>query len=190
MLAVAAYPFLIYGGLSVVEPRTLSVIVGAALILRGARSTARRCTTTASPLALPVAGVAPVLVLAALLNEKRVLLLVPSLINAALLLAFGWTLWQGPSMVEVFARTQGRVSAEAAVYCRAVTGVWCLFFVLNGGIALWLALYASVARWTFYTGFMAYVLIGLLFVGEFAYRHWRFRGLRGMTADRTLRGGS
>jgi uncharacterized membrane protein len=173
-LALASYPFLVYGGLSVLEPRTLAVVLGAAFLLRGVMSRTRRFATPAPHLMLPIVVAAPVLALAGFLNEERMFLLMPPLINAALLTAFGWTLWKGPSMVEHFARMQGQVSPEVVSYCRAITGIWCLFFILNGGIALGLALYASVAHWALYTGVVAYVLIGILFVAEAAYRRWRF----------------
>jgi uncharacterized membrane protein len=188
VLAVACYPFLIYVGLRVAEPRTLSVIVGVVLLLRGAWWAARGSPAAPGSLAWPALAALPVLLLGVLYNQERALLLVPSLINAALLVAFGWTLWQGPSMVEVLARAQGGAPAEAVSYCRAVTGIWCAFFALNGGIALGLALYASVAHWALYTGFVSYLLIALLFGGEVVYRHRRFRGHPSLRRGHALRG--
>ena len=190
VLGVAAYPFVVYGGLTLVGPRPLAVILGAAFLLRsalwrGALWRGRRSAGCVSPLVGPAVLVVPALLLAGLLGEDRALLLLPSLINAALLVAFGWTLWRGPSMVEVFARRQGDVPPEQLAYCRAVTAIWCVFFVLNGGIALWLAFYQSAARWAFYTGFVAYVLIGALLAAEVAYRRWRFPVPRHATAGRT-----
>ena len=100
---------------------------------------------------------------AALFDDGRLFLFVPVLINAALLVAFGRTLVNGPSMVETFARLRGRnLSTEEVVYCRIVTGVWCPFLALNGAVTLWLALYASLAWWTLYTGVLSYVLIATL----------------------------
>ena len=61
---------------------------------------------------------------AALFDDGRLFLFVPVLINAALLVGFGRTLVNGPSMVETFARLRGRdLSTEEVVYCRIVTGV-------------------------------------------------------------------
>lgn len=185
MLGVASYPLVVYAGLTLTSPRTLALILGAILVLGGALARGRRSAAGGSLSVWPAAAAAPALLLAGLLDEDRALRLVPSLINAALLVAFGWTLWRGPSMVEVFARMQGRVSPEGVAYCRAVTAVWCVFFVLNGGVALWLALYQSAARWAFYTGFVAYVLIGALLAAEVVYRRWRFPALRPATAGPT-----
>ncbi len=68
-----------------------------------------------------------------------------------------------------------------------VTGVWCLFFALNGAVSLWLALYASLEWWTFYTGGLSYLLIGILFGTELVYRYWRFRPYDGSITDPLFR---
>jgi uncharacterized membrane protein len=51
-----------------------------------------------------------------------------------------------------------------------VTRAWCVFFVANGGIALWTALAASDATWALYNGAIAYVLIGAMLAGEWLLR--------------------
>jgi len=51
-----------------------------------------------------------------------------------------------------------------------VTIVWCVFLLLNGLVALWTALYASLELWTAYNGFVAYLLMGALFGGELLVR--------------------
>ena len=132
---------------------------------------------------------APVLVvvLSGWLEEPRLLLLLPTLINAVLLVTFGSTLRAGAvPMVERFARLMdGDLTSAQQSYCRTVTWVWCLFFVANGGTALALALTASVRAWTLYTGLIAYVLIGLLFTAEYTVRSFRFRAQgRGLLAKR------
>jgi uncharacterized membrane protein len=52
---------------------------------------------------------------------------------------------------------------------------WCVFFVLNGGVALALALLADVRSWATYTGGIAYALMGGMFTAEFLERRYRFR---------------
>jgi uncharacterized membrane protein len=105
------------------------------------------------------------------------------------LIAFGRTLLWGPPLVETFARSRGRaLPDEEVVYCRAVTGLWCLFFALNGGVTLWLALGAPLAWWTFYTGVVSYALIAVLFAAEMVYRYWRFRPYDGSATDPFFRG--
>ena len=101
----------------------------------------------------------------------------PVLVNAAFLTVFAYSLIAPPSMIERLARLHERNFPPAAVgYTRRVTQVWCLFFTLNGAIALYTALFASMSQWSFYNGFLAYLLMGILFAGEYcARRHFKRR---------------
>jgi uncharacterized membrane protein len=171
-----AYPVLVYAGLSFFEPRTLALALGIAVLLRVVVVARAREGVPLGRVLLAPAAVAGVLAVTAMFNEGRVFLFVPALVNGALLVSFGWTLRGGPSMVESFARLQvDELSAAEQRYAVNVTRVWCGFFVLNGLIALGLAVEASVASWALYTGFVSYLLMGTLFAVEFLYRTWRFR---------------
>lgn len=104
---------------------------------------------------------------AALYDRELSVRLYPAFMNAAMLVAFGMTLWRGPSMIERFARLVEPELPESGVrYTRAVTWVWCAFFLVNGAIAAWSALFASWSTWTLYNGVIAYIAIGALFLGE------------------------
>jgi uncharacterized membrane protein len=97
--------------------------------------------------------------------------LYPVLMNAAMLAAFAWSLAQPPSMIERFARLHEPDLPESGVrYTRTVTFVWCGFFILNGAVALWTALQASLELWALYNGLIAYGLMGALLGGEFLVR--------------------
>ena len=70
------------------------------------------------------------------------------LVNASLLVLFAASLLHPPSLIERLARLQQPdLPAAAVAYTRRVTQVWCGFFVLNGSIAAYTALYASAAQW-------------------------------------------
>ena len=56
-----------------------------------------------------------------------------------------------------------------SAWCRP-TWVWSGFFAVNGALALATALWASDAVWALYNGFVAYVLVGVLFAGEWLVR--------------------
>lgn len=118
------------------------------------------------------AGATVLLVLLAIWgNEMLPLKLYPVLVNATLLGAFGYSLIVPPSAVERMARLrEPNLPPQAIAYTRRVTQVWCGFFAVNGAVALYTALYASSAQWSFYNGFVAYILIGLLFAGEYCVR--------------------
>lgn len=114
------------------------------------------------------------IVLAALafgFNDVLPLKLYPVMVNGLLLSVFAASLWFPPTVVERIARLQNpELPQEAVMYTRRVTQMWCLFFVGNGLIALWTALWQSARAWFLYNGVIAYLLIGSLFVGEWLIR--------------------
>jgi uncharacterized membrane protein len=52
-------------------------------------------------------------------------------------------------------------------YCRKAAIVWCVFFVFDGVVALATVLWASDVVWGIYNGGITYVLMGLIFIGEY-----------------------
>src|SRR5258705_12904722 len=110
--------------------------------------------------------------------DARALLLVPAFINLGLLLAFGRTLRGGPTMIERFARLRDpNLSAARVRHCRTATAVWCGFFAANTAVVAALAWLGEIGIWTFYTGFLSYLLMALLFAAEWLVRSWRFHRL-------------
>ncbi len=104
-------------------------------------------------------------------DAHRAVRFYPVFMNGAMLAAFAASLFRGQSMIERLARIAEPDLPEAGVrYTRKVTFVWCGFLLLNGLIALWTALYASLEVWTAYNGFIAYLLMGALFGGELLVR--------------------
>jgi uncharacterized membrane protein len=183
-----AYPVLIFFSLSWFEPRVVAfVVLGlAGLRLLMARSSA--AIAFVREVWLPVVAVGAVALVTAIWNDPMGLLLAPTLINAALLLSFGSSLWGERPIVERFARLQAEDLSPAEVhYCRSVTKLWCGFFVANGSVALFLALARDIESWALFTGLISYILIGTLFGGEYLYRHWRFRRFVGGFADPLLK---
>ena len=67
---------------------------------------------------------------------------------------------------------EGELDEQAIRYTRNVTVAWVVFFLLNAAISLWTALYGDLATWTLYNGFISYILIGLMFGGEFLLRQY------------------
>lgn len=97
--------------------------------------------------------------------------LYPFMVNAAALAYFTWTLVFPPSAVERIARTMDPALPDHAVrYTRRVTLVWCGFFAMNGAVALYTAFGTSIEIWALYNGFVAYVLMALLFGAEYLIR--------------------
>jgi len=183
-----AYPLLVLAGLQWTDARLLGIFVGALVVARLVGSRARIFRERRA-LVIPALGALAVLILLAeRSNEPRYLFLLPALINVALLVTFGASLWTKPPIVETFARLQaGELSPEEISYCRTVTKVWCGFFALNCGAIVWLALEGTRVQWAAYTGCISYLLVGLLFSAEYVYRHYRFRRYLGAPTDPLLR---
>ena len=95
----------------------------------------------------------------------------PVWVNGLLLLLFGLSLTQKQSLIERLARLQHPdLPPEGVAYTRRVTQIWCGFFILNGATAAILAGLQYYDWWAAYTGIVSYVLMGVLFTGEWIYR--------------------
>jgi uncharacterized membrane protein len=164
------YPLTIWLGEGQIEPRLLAgvlLLAGLSRLSSGRFSLATRWW---------VSGTMLLVLLAVWGNVIFPLKLYPVIVNATLLGVFFYSLIVPPTAIERIARKRDpNLPAHAIGYTRRVTQVWCLFFAVNGAIALYLALYASSVLWSLYTGFLAYILIGLLFAGEYCVRR-RFIG--------------
>lgn len=188
VLVGISYPVLVYLALTSMEPRQVGLVVLGLLALRLAFAARMKLASYTRTFWLPVVVVAGVALATARWNDPLGLLLAPTLVNVGLLAVFGLSLWREPPMVERFARLQvDHLSPGEIAYCRTVTGVWCAFFLANGGIALLLALGGNLTLWTLYTGLVSYVLIGVLFALEITYRQWRFRRYEGGVTDPLFR---
>jgi uncharacterized membrane protein len=163
----ALYPLLIFAGLHFLDPRSVALLVLAALGLRYRRHAARLLSgfSGAHFVALGIPPLLGVAVLAT--NSETLLRLYPAVISASMLILFGVTLLYPPSMVERFARAaEERLSEQSVRYTRLVTQAWCIFFIVNGAIAAYTAAFATREAWVLYNGVIAYVLMGSLFAGE------------------------
>ncbi len=174
------YPLLVYLGLRFFEPRMVALFLGLTLLLRlamGPRS--HQVLSLGKTMSFPLAMMALAYALTFVFNSGLFFLFVPALFSAALLLSFGRSLLVPPSLVETFARAmRPDFSEEHVAYCRRVTMLWTAFFLLNGSLSLLLALNGSLEAWTLYNGLIAYVLMGMVFAGEFLYRRHRFPQLK------------
>ncbi|MCW4455912.1 hypothetical protein OK348_14065 [Flavobacterium sp. MXW15] len=159
-----AYPLLVYLALDRFEPRWLALLLFALAALRAA--------ATRQPVWLVAAAGTGVLALAAtVLNQVLPLKLYPALVNAVMLVVFATSLRFPPTAVERIARlSEPQLPGFAVAYTRRVTQVWCGFFILNGGLALVTALWASSRVWALYNGLLAYVMMAILFGAEWLVR--------------------
>ncbi len=109
--------------------------------------------------------------LSALFKNYQALLYYPVVVNITLLGVFGYSLYRPPSMIERFARLQqSDLTPFGQRYTFRVTQIWCLFFIINGSLALFSVLWGDMVLWAWWNGFISYLLIGCLLVGEWLIR--------------------
>ncbi|WP_211451299.1 hypothetical protein [Collimonas antrihumi] len=165
LLVTLLYPLAIWLGHGRVEPRLLALLLVLAAATRLPTLKLNRGSRW---------WLAGALLLAALAIWNNALLplkLYPVLVNLGMLAVFGYSLYAPPSVIERMARlSDPALPVYAIAYTRRVTQVWCVFFVINGTLALLTAIWASAAAWSFYNGVLAYVLMGCLFAGEYLVR--------------------
>lgn len=182
-----ACPALIYLALGVASPRQVASAVLLLVLLRVAVAARGDFLDHVRAFRFPMLTVAGAGVVSLVWNDPLALLATPSLVSFGLLCAFVGSL-RGESVVERLARAQKvALGDEEVLYCRRVTVVWCMFFLGNGALALWLAVAATRAEWALYTGLVSYLLLGTLYASEFVYRQWRFRRYLGAPSDALFR---
>ena len=159
-----AYPFLVYAGVSRLQPQWLALLLGGMALLRAfASRTAFWWAAAAGAGVLAALGFAG--------NSLMPLKLYPLLVSSVMFIVFAVSLVRGPSAIERIARlAEPDLPPEGVAYTRRVTQVWCGFFVVNGLVSLATALWGSNEVWALYNGLISYGLMGLLFAGEWLVR--------------------
>ena len=93
----------------------------------------------------------------------------PVMVVVCVLCAFAASLFRTP-LVEVFARRMGeRLDGRGVAYCRNVTRAWVAFLTAHLAVTV-ATVFMSYEAWALYNGCIAYVLMGLMFAGEWIVR--------------------
>ena len=167
------YPLAVFFGLRVMEPRYVAIVLACALLLRRFRDAGRLLSGLSRIDLAVLTGLLALAGATALTNSEQLLRFYPAAMSLGMLSLFGLSLITPPSMVERFARiSEPNLPPEGVQYTRRVTQVWCVFFVANGAMAAATAVYASRETWALYNGFIAYLLMGALFAGEWIIRRF------------------
>ncbi|MCM8614092.1 hypothetical protein [Accumulibacter sp.] len=164
------YPLAVYVGLQHFEPRIFGALLGALLLLRrwqSVRSCAARLKSS-ERLSAALVGAYTLTIVAS--NNELLLLLYPVVVSLALLSVFGRSLLNPPTVIERIARlSEPDLPPWGVLHTRRVTQVWCAFFVFNAAVSL-ATTFASREVWLLYNGFVAYLLMGVLFACEWLVR--------------------
>jgi uncharacterized membrane protein/3-hydroxymyristoyl/3-hydroxydecanoyl-(acyl carrier protein) dehydratase len=182
----AASPFVLYFAITKARIEDAVVVLFAFAVLRAlpAALRAERKHLLAA-LRLPLVAVLSAAV-GLVTREPRALLALPSASQLAFGAVFLASL-RGTPLVEHFARMKTPVLGPAHVrYCRKVTIVWGVTLTVAALAGFALAAWAPLEVWTVFTGIGAYVLIAVLFAGEYVTRKARFREYGRSPLDRAL----
>jgi uncharacterized membrane protein len=104
----------------------------------------------------------------------------PALIPVALFIVFSRTLRADatPLITRIATIMRGEpLPPLLVVYTRHVTVLWCLVFVVMFASAVLSAIWGSAEVWSLMTNVVHYVVLGAIFVLEFAYRRIRYSTL-------------
>ncbi|MBB1405042.1 hypothetical protein H5079_05370 [Pseudoalteromonas sp. SG44-5] len=169
MLCLACYPVIVYVGLTQFNSQLVAIVL---LFLLALRLWLSKALFDKMPWLKPATFLAVIaIVLSKVFDSDVGLRLYPVIINTVMLLVFSYSLYKGPSIIETFARiTEPELDEQGVQYTKKVTQLWCVFFIVNGGIALYTSLFSSLAVWAFYNGVIAYVAMGVLFALEWLVR--------------------
>lgn len=182
-LLFAVYPFALWFALSRWSSRSVALVALGVLALRAAAL--REALRAAAESRLALGGMLALCLAAALFDWRPLLLATPVVASGFAAFVF-WKSLAGVPLVERFARAHQppELMGELLGYCRSVTAVWAAFLAANAAVSLGLALFASLSVWALYTGLICYVLMGLLFAGEWLVRQGRVRAARRAARER------
>ncbi|WP_211333639.1 septation protein IspZ [Sinobacterium caligoides] len=175
---ILLYPLAIYFGLQHGSIERVALVLAVLfsarlLMLRLDRSVDNTTSPLLSVMVLAAGLGASLALLGYLFNDSVFFRYYPVLVNGLMAAVFIHSLRHGPPIIERLARLhEAELPESGVVYTRAVTKVWVVFFAINGAVALYTALWASLSVWTLYNGLLSYLLMGTLFVCEWLVRGW------------------
>ncbi len=167
---MAVYPVLVYFGLAYLRPGVFGIALLVLVLMRMRSITKQQRRDMLIPMVLLLFYSLTI----AISNNESLLRFYPVVMNLGMCYLFAKTLWQPPTMIERLAAMRGvEISEEGrGGYVQRLTLVWCLFLMINAGIAAYTAVFSSLKTWAVYNGFLAYVFMGILLVGEIIFRHF------------------
>jgi len=172
---LSLYPFIVYFGLRHLPVSFFALVLLAVLMLRFGliRPDERRVM-------LPLlAGLAAFAAAAALTGSQALLLAYPVLMNLGLCALFAFSLRsEEPLLLRVARSRNMEITDHARPYLRRLTALWAVFFALNAAVAYGTT-HLSIGVWAVYNGFVSYIIIGLLLVGEVLFRR-RYKRRHGL----------
>ena len=97
----------------------------------------------------------------------------PVVLSLIFFTLFFSSLFSKQTLIEKIARIKNpNLPAAGVRYTKKLTQIWCIFFIFNASFIAGCVLLKNYYLWTIYTGVISYCLMGMLFGGDFLYRHY------------------
>jgi uncharacterized membrane protein len=155
------YPIIAYVGLSFGSPSLVALGLIVILLLRF--KFGHSLVLDKTYIRLFIATVILVLGYSLITDSSQGIRFYPVVTSLLFFSIFALSLWSKQSIVERIARIrEPDLPASAISYTRKVTVCWCGFFLVNGGIAFYTAVYSDIATWTLYNGLISYCLMAVV----------------------------
>jgi len=162
-----ATPLIIFFGLQHFEPRTIAGLLLLIFITRHHAQIRIFLSDLSLNQCISIVTFISLIAAIAVTNSEVLLRLYPVVISLGMLSFFATSLRYPPTIIERIARLQEpNLSPQGVRYTRHITTIWCIFFIINAGIAFYTTLYTSRETWALYNGLIAYCLMGGLMLGE------------------------
>jgi uncharacterized membrane protein len=177
LLLLCAWPLALHYSILFASPewpaRINGTAAGIGLLIAGIAATGHRARILAAATLMLLAGVL-------VLSPQLLLFAPPVLINGALAAVFAASLRAGREpLIGVFARLEHvKLPPDLARHARLITWCWALLLAAIAIVSLALAAWAPMEIWSLFVNVVGYLLIGILFAGEYVYRRVRFRQYR------------
>jgi uncharacterized membrane protein len=163
------YPFAVYVGLNKLKPEYLALTLIALVLMRVFLV---RTSLKTLPWIMPASMLGIAAIGLSVLTDSTIgFKLYPLAINFSMLVVFVYSYFKPPTVIETFARlSEKSLSPQAIRYTARVTLVWCLFFIVNGLVSVYTAIFTSIDIWMIYNGLLSYILMGILMLIEYLVR--------------------
>lgn len=166
VLFFIAYPFIVYFGLSYFPPSFFGLVLVVLLAIRfGVIKSDERKLMLPILLIFVIYAIATVIV-----DNTRMVLYYPALVSFVMGFSFANSLRDKEPLLLRLVKAKGMTTSKHTPgYLFWLTGLWAVFFVINGLISIWTST-LSLHAWTLYNGLLSYFIVAILMAGEWLYR--------------------
>lgn len=162
------YPFVVYFGLNYFPPSFFGLVLVILLAIRFGviKSDERK-------LMLPILAIFIVYAIATVIfDNTNMVLYYPALVNFVMCFVFANSLRHEEPLLLRLVKARGMATSKHTPgYLFWLTGLWAIFFAINGLISLWTSS-ISLQAWTLYNGLISYFIIAVLMIGELLFRRY------------------